>query len=294
MTSWIDLGGLEFCVVSGGQFRLDGGSMFGVIPRVLWERHDPPDDRNRIQLQTNCILARVAGKTILVDTGNGSKMNEKEREIFALRPGVDVRSNLEAMGIAAEMVDFVILSHLHMDHAGGGTRWMSENAAEPAFPRARYIVQRGEWEDALANHSTMRVTYRKENLVPIQAAGLVDFVDGNTDVMAIANARDSANNASVAVKLECAPGHTPHHQVIHLVGERGRVVFVGDMLPTWSHVRAPYNAAYDLCPYENMQGKQRLLQDASAGGWMIVTTHDFNTPVGRVEEASPGSWKLIT
>ncbi|MCA1595360.1 MAG: MBL fold metallo-hydrolase [Chloroflexi bacterium] len=158
MTDWIDLGGLEFRVVSGGRFRLDGGGMFGVIPRNLWERDHAPDEKNRIELETNCVVARVGREVILIDAGTGEKLSEKDRAIFALEEGASIKAGLADVGIAAADVTMVILSHLHMDHVGGASEYDEAGRETLTFPRARYLARAGEWADAEANRSTMRVS----------------------------------------------------------------------------------------------------------------------------------------
>lgn len=279
MSNWIDLGGMEFCVISGGRFRLDGGGMFGIIPKVLWEKHDPPDERNRILLDANCVLVRSAGQIALIDTGNGGKLNLKERDIFALEDGHSLGASLAEVGIGTADVNVVILSHLHMDHAGGASEWAEPGIARFLFERARCVVQRGEWEDALANRSTMRVSYRPENLQPLQDSGRLELLAGSAEILP-------------GVHVQVVPGHTPHHQMIHLVGSRRHAVFAGDVLPTWSHLRLPYNMAYDLCPHQNMLAKEQLLKDASADRWLIIPTHDPRLPVGIVEEVGEGKFMV--
>ncbi|HET6382573.1 MAG TPA: MBL fold metallo-hydrolase [Armatimonadota bacterium] len=278
-TKWIDLGGLEFCVVSGGRFKLDGGSVFGIIPRALWERHDPPDERNRMALDANCVVVRTAGQTLVIDTGVGDKLDAADSDIFGLEPGASIRAGLEGIGITTDRVDVVLLSHLHMDHAGGASELGPDGLPRPTFPNARCVAQRGEWEDARANRSTMRASYLPENLQPLAESGRLDLLNGSGQVLP-------------GVYVEVAPGHTPHHQIVHLIGQNGRAIYTGDLLPTWSHTRGPYNTAFDQNPYENMQRKLKLLQDACENDWLLLTAHDVRTPIGPVEEDGRGGWRL--
>lgn len=280
MSDWIDLGGLEFQVISGGRFRLDGGAMFGIIPRNLWEREHSPDEQNRIDLETNCVVVRTAGQVILIDTGNGDKFSEKDRQIFAVENGVTVADSLAGAGIAPEEVDMVILSHLHLDHVGGASRYDGSGNEILTFPRARHIVRSGEWADAVANRSTMRVSYRKENLRPLEASGRLELLDSDSEV-------------APGIGIEARPGHTPYHQVVHLNGWNGHAVYASDLLATWSHIRPPYNAAFDQEPYVNMVQKMQLLEDAAREGWRLVTSHDPRVPVGRVEQTGTLKFRVL-
>jgi glyoxylase-like metal-dependent hydrolase (beta-lactamase superfamily II) len=272
------LGEINLTIVSGGRFKLDGGAMFGIIPRPLWERVAVPDERNRIPLATNCVLVRSAGRTALIDTGLGSKWAERERDLFGIE-GSTIVDSLAGVGVTPEEVDMVIYSHLHLDHAGGGTEWdapvLGQRQADslpharPTFPRARYVAQRGEWEDALANHSTMKVTYRPENLLPLQEAGALDLVEGDVELLP-------------GVRTLVTGGHTRFHQAITFASGGERAIYLGDIVPTTCHLRPPYNMAYDLDPYQTMQKKLELLERACGEGWIVLWDHDPAMAVGRV------------
>ena len=172
---------VELSVVSGGVFKLDGGSMFGIVPKPLWEKICPPDEKNRITNDTNCLLIRKDGRLILVDTGYGDKMTDRDRGIYGMS-GSTILGSLSARGVSAEDIDLVILSHLHFDHAGGATRMDEEGQAVPAFPNAQYVVQKGEWEDALDDYGTMKTTYRPENYVPLMDRGVLTLVEGDVEI----------------------------------------------------------------------------------------------------------------
>ncbi|MCY3773634.1 MAG: MBL fold metallo-hydrolase, partial [Gemmatimonadetes bacterium] len=168
---------MELSVVSGGVFKLDGGSMFGIVPKPLWESICPPDEKNRITNDTNCLLIRKDGRNILVDTGYGDKMTDRDRGIYGMS-GSTVLGSLSARGVSAEEIDLVILSHLHFDHAGGATVTDGEGGVVPAFPNAQYVVQKGEWEDALNDYGTMKSTYRPENYQPLMDQGVITLLEG--------------------------------------------------------------------------------------------------------------------
>ena len=259
---------MELSVVSGGVFKLDGGSMFGIVPKPLWQKLCPPDDLNRITNDTNCLLIRKDGRLILVDTGYGDKMTERDRGIYGMS-GSTIQGSLSARGVSAEDVDLVILSHLHFDHAGGATRTDDAGRVVPAFPNARYVVQKGEWEDALNDYGTMKTTYRPENYRPLMDHGVLDLVEGDVEV-------------EEGISVEVTGGHTRCHHLVKVASGDTRAVYSGDILPMTTHLRAAYNMAYDLFPYDTMVAKMRLLRQAADEGWIIVLDHDANESSGRI------------
>jgi glyoxylase-like metal-dependent hydrolase (beta-lactamase superfamily II) len=285
----VQLGEIEITIVSGGPFRLDGGGMFGIVPKALWERTNPADERNRIQLDTNCALLRVGGRAegpplgrsasrrILIDTGNGTKLSERDREIFAIDPSVTLVGSLAAAGVTPEEIDVVLLTHLHLDHVGGGTYRDADGTIRPTFPRARYVIQRGEWEDAVANRSTMRTSYRPENLLPLQEAGVLDLIEGDVEV-------------APGVRTLVTGGHTRRHQSVRLESGSARGIYFGDLIPTMSHLKGPYNMAYDLYPYDTMQRKLALLEEAARNDWLVLYDHDPQTRAGRVRPDGKGGF----
>lgn len=265
------IGEFEVQVVSGGRFRLDGGSMFGIVPKALWERLRSADEHNRIALDTNCVLVRTPDATLLIDTGNGAKIGEKDREIFAIHAGDCIEANLTAAGVTPAEITHVILTHLHLDHAGGGAR-LQDDELVPAFPNARYFVQRGEFDAAAANRSHMKTTYRDENFLPLRAAGVLELLDGDAEIVP-------------GVRVAVTGGHTPHHQAV-LIQSCGQTAFyAGDICPTTSHLRAPYNMAYDLDPLTSMRVKGEYLARAAAENWLWLFDHDPETPTVRITES---------
>lgn len=259
---------MELSVVSGGVFKLDGGSMFGIVPKPLWERICPPDEKNRITNDTNCLLIRKDGRTILVDTGYGDKMTDRDRSIYDMS-GSTILGSLSAWGVSAEEIDLVILSHLHFDHGGGATRMDGEGRIVPAFPNAQYVVQKGEWEDALSDYGTMKSTYRPENYQPLMDQGVLTLVEGDMEI-------------EEGIRVEVTGGHTRFHQLVKVESGGTRAVYSGDILPMATHLRAPYNMAYDLFPYDTMVAKMRLLRQAADEGWIVVLDHDASVSSGRI------------
>jgi len=262
-------------LLRAGAFRLDGGAMFGVVPKALWSRVAPADEQNRIALQTNCLLLEREGTRVLVETGYGGKWSEKDRAIFAMEPRTVVDA-LAEVGVAPSDIDHVVVTHLHFDHAAGLTA-LGEDGATPApvFPRARIVVQRLEWDDACANKSTMTATYLKSHLTPI--ADRVRLVDGEAEVLP-------------GIHVFPVPGHTWGQQAVRFDDGDGPVCFPGDVVPTRNHAGLAFNMAYDQLPYQNLLTKQDLFARARAEGWRLVLDHEPDAPVVRVIEdvARPG------
>jgi glyoxylase-like metal-dependent hydrolase (beta-lactamase superfamily II) len=276
----LHFGDMTVTLLDGGELWLDGGAMFGIIPKPLWSKLVEVDDANRIPLGMTCCLVETAGQRVLIETGAGNRAKYSEREQGFFRLGEHwILDSLEAIGVARESVDIVITTHLHFDHAGGGTMPDGRGGHEATFPKARYVVQRGEWDDATCGHAVMTATYRKENLAPLEAAGVLSFVDGDAEIVP-------------GVSVIRLPGHTRSQQGVVIESAGQRAVQPGDMLPTAAHVGLPYNMAYDLLPYENVQNKRRLLTDASDGGWILLLGQDPSQVAWRVLRGDGGRFEL--
>jgi glyoxylase-like metal-dependent hydrolase (beta-lactamase superfamily II) len=240
--------------------------MFGLVPRVMWSRLVAPDDRNRIPVQTNCLLLRDGARTVLIETGYGDKWSEKEREIWELERRTVVDA-LAEVGVQREDITHVIVTHLHFDHAAGMTEGTPGGGLRPTFPRAQMIVQRREWEDALANRSTMTRTYLRSHLDPL--VGQVRCVEGESEALP-------------GIVVWPMPGHTWGQQAVRFDDGAGTVCFPGDVMPTANHVGSAFSMAYDMLPHENMLRKEALLARAEAEGWRLVLDHEPGHPVRRV------------
>lgn len=272
-----DLGGCTVTLVSGGRLRLDGGAMFGLIPKAVWSRACPADEQNRIALACNCLLVEwpgPAGRRLIVEAGHGPKYSPKEQRIFDIDPQRWLRPALLELGVDPESVSDVVLSHLHFDHAGGLT-WERDGRLVPTFPRATVHVPRREFEDARAGFGIMNATYRAENYTAIDAAGAWRLLDGAGAIVPGVSSRPT-------------PGHTRGHHSIVIAGRDRTLVFGGDLLPTRHHVGAPYNMGYDLFPLENRASKQQLLAWLAEQRALLVIDHEPDTPVVAVQPA--GDW----
>lgn len=259
-------------MLRAGAFMLDGGAMFGIVPKPLWTRLVTPDEKNRIPMQTNCLLLEGHGKLVLIETGIGNKFDEKKRGIYAMED----RCILDALaeeGVDPGAITDVIVTHLHFDHAGGLTHSDGAGGAVSSFPNASVHTQKLEWEDALANKSTMHSTYLRDHLDPV--AGQIKTFEGSGEVLP-------------GIRVEPLPGHTWGQQGVFFQGdgvaEGGTVVFPGDLIPTVHHASPTYGMAYDVLPYESMVQKERFLGRAAAESWTVVLDHEVGDAVVRVEE----------
>ena len=268
------VGDARVSVLHDGTIALDGGAMFGVVPRVVWEKRDPPDERNRVTLGLNVALIESGGKRVLVDTGMGDRWSEKEVRMYGIDRSTTLLGGLRTRGLGPEDIDVVVNTHLHFDHAGGNARREGEGVV-PTFPRARYVVQRGEWEDARHPHERSRASYREDDFVPVVQAGQLDLIDGETEV-------------APGVRAVPVGGHTTHHQMVVVQSGGEALVVPTDLLPTASHLPLPFVMGYDLFPVATLEAKRRLLHAAVEGGWRILFYHDARTPVGRVRREGDG------
>jgi len=271
-----DLGDCTVMLIDGGRFKLDGGAMFGLIPKALWSRVCPADEQNRIQLACNCLLVEWPGseRRLLIETGHGPKYAAKEQQIFAIDPQHWLRPALLAAGVMPESITDVTVSHLHFDHAGGLT-FEQDGRLVPTFPRARVHVPRREFEDARSAYGIMTATYREENFQPLDAAALWRLLDGATEIVPGVDSRPT-------------PGHTRGHHSIVVRGQARTLVFGGDLMPTRHHLGAPYNMAYDLFPLENRASKHDLLSWLADCDGLLAIDHELDTPVLRV--VRQGDW----
>ena len=254
------LGDLEFLVLNDGTLRLDGGAMFGVVPKPMWEKKSRPDERNRILLAMNCLLIRAAGKTILVESGAGDKWDEKRRQIYSFEGSPRLPEQLAAQGVKPDQVDFVINTHLHFDHCGWNTR-IVDGKARPMFPNARYVVQGNNFEHAKKATERDRASFLPENYVPVEEAGQWWLVEGEQDIVP-------------GVSVFPAPGHTPAMQCVKLEGGGKAAVFLADLVPTSAHLPLAWIMAYDLFPLTTLENKKKWLPQIATNGWLALFAHD--------------------
>ncbi|MBE7551177.1 MAG: MBL fold metallo-hydrolase [Anaerolineales bacterium] len=265
------LGSLEYYIVSDGWMWVDGGSTFGMVPSIIWAELFPPDAQNRVPFALNSLLIRSEGKTILVDTGYGLKLDEKARRRAGLeRREGDVVEALDRQGVAVEEIDIVLNTHLHGDHCGGNTIRQGERLM-PTFPRAQYWVQRLEWADAIAPNERTRATYLPENYRPLEETGQLQLINGATRITG-------------EVRTAITRGHTRAHQVVILESGGETALFVADMASLHYHLeRLAWVPAYDLEPMESIETKRYWQQWALERDALIIFQHDTQIPFGRLK-----------
>ena len=273
------LGAFEIYPVTDGRFRLDGGAMFGVVPKTLWQKCCPADELNRIPLSLTCLLIKAQGKHVLVDTGLGDKEDEKFYSMFAVERAPTLQQSLKHLGLSRDDIHLVINTHLHFDHAGGNTATDGSSAVTPAFPKATYYVQQGEYEDAIHANERTRASYRRDNFLPVADANQWAFLQGDTELLS-------------GVTAVVTTGHTRCHQSVKVESEGRVAFFLGDLIPTMSHLPLPYIMGYDLNPVQTLDSKRRVLDRACEEQWLLIFVHDPLVEAGYVSKNVDGIYVL--
>jgi len=263
------LGNWQLETINGGLFRLDGGVMFGVVPRSIWKTVAPPDEQNRIQCANNCVLARDGTHTVLIDTGYGGKFEPLDRRFYAMEEGSPLLDGLAALGVEPEQIDTVVFSHLHFDHVCGATRFDEAGRRVPIFSRARHIVGRTEWEDATSGAPELETAYPMEDILPLYEAGLMLVIDNGQLIVP-------------GLRAEVTGGHTRGHMALFFESGRQTAAYLGDICPSTAHLRRMWHLAYDTYPLETRRRKPELLARAADEGWWIMWNHDPRFGMSRV------------
>jgi len=276
----MQLGDLRLTRVDDGGFRLDGGAMFGVVPKVMWEKLKPADEKNRIQMVTNCLLVERGAELLLIDSGVGDKGDARFRTMFGLQEGaVRLPEAIRRAGYELGDITHVLLSHLHFDHCGWNTR-EEKGRLVPTFPGARYFIDRGELAHARQPNLRDGASYDRRNWEPLFEAGVVELFAGECEPMA-------------GVRALRAPGHNANMCIVRLDGGSAETqgVFWADLVPTVAHLSYPWVMSFDLFPTETIENKQKWLPLAAAGGWLCVFVHEDEHPLGRLVEIKPGRYR---
>jgi glyoxylase-like metal-dependent hydrolase (beta-lactamase superfamily II) len=277
----MQIGRWDVRIIDGGAFALDGGAMFGTVPKAVWSKIYASDAENRILMTTNCLLLRgeIDGSkhVVLVDNGNGDKEDDGWRERFAMGPRGALDRSLAAHGVAPGDVTLCILSHLHFDHAGGSTRLGAAGLAVPSFPNARHVVQRQDLEDAKRPHLRVKASYLPVNWEPLEAAGLLETVDGTAELL-----------PGISVRL--APGHIKGLQNVVVEGEGRKLIFLADLIPTARHIQPAWVMGYDLDVVTCVDERLKVLEEVSGKGTICVFEHDPEIPAGTVDRDAKGRY----
>ena len=263
------LGDFELNLFSDGFFSLDGGQIFGVIPRPLWEKKIAPDGLNRIRLALNSLLVRTGDHTVLIETGIGNRMDEKAVGIYDVQKPTDLLKDLEKCGVRREDVDVVINTHLHFDHCGWNLMPGENGGLVPTFPRARYYVQKGEWEHALAPNDRDRASYKKDCFLGVRDR--VTLLEGGREIVP-------------GIRVEVFAGHTRHLQGVWITSKGQEALYISDLSPTAANIPYAWIPALDTYPMDTLKNKKRVLPELARRGTLVIFVHDTQTPVVRLRD----------
>lgn len=281
------VGSLRVHALQAGLQQLDGGAMFGVVPKTLWERKIRADERNRIPLGMRCLLVEHPDELVLIDTGAGNKETEKFHAIYGVENApvgavgpTQLESALAEAGFGAADVTMVINSHLHFDHAGGNTHRDEDGSIALSFPNARYVARQGEWDWAHHTNERTSASYFPHNYEPVREAGRLELVDADAELLP-------------GIALRRAPGHTPHHQGVLITSGAERMFYLADLAPTVAHVPLPWIMGYDVEPLVTLETKRHLWAEAADEGWTMVFEHDAVNAFGHIVRDGKGFGCLV-
>lgn len=262
------LGDFEIIVLTDGFFFLDGGAMFGVVPKPLWEKRAPADAANRILLGTNTVVVRDSRQTVVIETGIGNKLTEKVRAIYGAKALLP--QSVAAAGIRPEEVNVVINSHLHFDHSGWNTVRAEDGSLAPFFPNARYYAHAGEVAAGRMQRERDGVSYMPDNYEPLIASGQMILMDRAQEIVP-------------GIRVEMYPGHTAQLMAVHIDSGGRRACYISDLIPTSAHLDITWAMGYDLDPLRVIEERKRFYAQAVAQDWLVLFTHDHHTPMGYLE-----------
>ncbi len=259
----LTLGHFEIFSFVENRCYLDGGSMYGVIPKSLWSKLAVCDENNLIPLDTNLVLIKAHGKTILVECGLGDLLSDLERKIYACETASRMNDCLSRLGVSPDMLDYVILTHLHLDHVNGAFAADQHGNPRPRFPNARHIIRREGWDTAMNPDDRSRVVYPTSRLKCLEESGLVELIETDSEILP-------------GIRVIVTGGHTPGHQIVAISSGERTVLCTGDLIPTIGHLRPTYIAASDLYPLDTLEHKKKLITDIIEHGWIIAFDHDLD------------------
>ena len=268
----LPIGDFELIAVSDGLYNLDGGAFFGVVPKMMWQRKMPADEKNLIASGLNSIVVRTGKHTVLIETGIGNKLSERMAKIY--RQPAKLLENLASAGIKPEEIDIVINSHLHFDHCGWNTIRQG-NSVVPAFPNAVYFAQKGEWEHGRHQYERDAISYISDNYDPLIASGQMRLIEGDQQIVP-------------GISVEIFPGHTAHMQAIVIESGGATACYISDLIPTTAHIDLTWVMAFDLDPLQTIASRKRYYARAIPEKWLTLFTHDPLTPWAQIEEGGMG------
>lgn len=270
----MQIGKYKLSIVESGFFALDGGAMFGIIPKALWQKTNPADDSNRIKLSTRHLILQSDTKNIIVDTGMGDKWDDKMKRIYAVDERLSMNSELAKIQLKAEDFTDVILTHLHFDHTGGSTVYEDEKL-QPAFPNAMYYVQKQNYDWAINPSDRDKGSYIKENFIPLFDEGVLNFINGNEQF-------------DDEIEFAVINGHTFGQQMVKISDRSNTILFCSDLIPTFGHIPLPYIMGYDLQPLVTLEEKKKYLKSALDENWKLFFGHDPEIAFATIKKYGAG------
>ena len=275
----MQFGKFQIDIINDGFFRLDGGAMYGVVPKNLWSRVEKVDEQNRILMACNPLLIRTGKEVVLVDTGTGEKFPDKFNKIYAIDMPRGLLPGLKKMGVEPEDVTHIINTHLHFDHCGGNTRFNQKGEVVPAFPNAEYVINKDEWEDALNPNPRSEASYLPENLLPLKEAGRVRLTEGDTEVIP-------------GISVRVTGGHTRGHQIVVIDSEGQTAVYLADLIPLTAQIKPNWVMSYDLYPVDTVDYKLKFLEEALANHYLLLFEHSPHIKAAYLYKDENGKLKL--
>ena len=270
----INLGDFELTILSDGEYYLDGGTFFGVVPKIMWQRRWPPDELNRLRAGLNSVLIRGGEKTVLIETGIGNKLNEKMRKIYGHEE--KLLHSLASAGVAPEDIDVVINTHLHFDHCGWNTVYR-DGRPVPTFTNAHYYVQEGEWRHGQLQTERDRISYISDNYNPLIDSGQMTLLKGDQPLLP-------------GISVRVYPGHTAHMQAVIIESQGKKACYISDLVPTTHHLDVAWGMAFDLYPLDTLYSKKKFYAEAVKEKWLVIFTHDPKMPMAYIEQTEEGKY----
>jgi len=270
----MQIGKYKLSIIESGNFRLDGGAMFGIIPKVLWQKTNPPDEVNRIKLSTRHLVLQNESKKIIIDTGMGEKWDEKFKSIYAIDESASMNFALKSIGLKPDDITDVILTHLHFDHTGGSTI-QNNGKLEPAFPNAKYYVQKQNYDWAVNPSDRDKGSYIQENFFPLFEKEVLNFINGNEQF-------------DDEIDFIVINGHTFGQQMVKISDGNNTFLFCSDLMPFVSHIPLPYIMGYDLQPLVTLEEKKKILKQALDENWKLFFGHDPEIAFATIKKFGEG------